>query len=643
MFMTRSKEDLKQMPFSTPHTREMTKSLAASVSNEDESSREFSAFDELIASMDVWSDSLLQWPPAAAVRAAWSEVHDRLASASREQSRMLVVGIVGGTGTGKSTLVNALACRNVSTAGDQMRPTTVHPVVIAPERADLSWLPLQEINARVVNSDAESISQIILIDCPDPDTQPTITSSPTHVVRPSDSNQNRQLLEKVLPLCDVLFLVSTAQKYRSWVVAKELAAFAPGRPMLFVQTHASRDPDIREDWKRELVSQGFSVPIIFRLDAVEANRRHAVGEQPDQGFQEILDAISFELNQRGARRVRRTGSLDLAGWFLRSVRSSLEDVREPVAALASGIRLQRQSLESQMARAIGTELVSCRSAWQQVLVTDVLQQWQGGPFSMFLHAIVAIGSLWPRLASLPGGMVSRMLTNSRGVRMVTTVPQWHSIAEIGISQAAVERSRSILSGMAARAAIHEPLVGRVKFENSRESDTIAGLLGRTDAWLSTGVQRLLSTRRAEVAGQGFRLIFELLFSGMVACVLGRAAWGFFYGQLWLGQSSEGTGFLQESLVWMILWGLVLRWLVLMRLRIGLNRDIDQLVQTLSQARPTDPLLADFEEAAIRTSEFIARGDAIEAEWSAISLRLTEHLGPLGRLTEEAACDRLRNS
>lgn len=96
MFMTRSKEDLKQMPFSTPHTREMTKSLAASVSNEDESSHEFSAFDELIASIDVWSDSLLQWPPAAAVRAAWSEVHDRLASASREQSRMLVVGIVGG-------------------------------------------------------------------------------------------------------------------------------------------------------------------------------------------------------------------------------------------------------------------------------------------------------------------------------------------------------------------------------------------------------------------------------------------------------------------------------------------------------------------------------------------------------------------
>ena len=94
---------------------------------------------------------------------------------------------------------------------------------------------------------------------------------------------------------------------------------------------------------------------------------------------------------------------------------------------------------------------------------------------------------------------------------------------------------------------------------------------------------------------------------------------------------------------MILWGFVLRWLVLMRLRIGLNRDIHQLVETLSQAQPTDPLLADFEEAAIRTSEFITRGDAIEAEWSAISLRLTEHLGPLGRLTEEAACDRSRNS
>ncbi|MFM8435316.1 MAG: hypothetical protein ACKOBP_08260, partial [Planctomycetia bacterium] len=80
-------------------------------------------------------------------------------------------------------------------------------------------------------------------------------------------------MAKILPACDVLLLVATVQKYRSWIVARELAAFAPGRPLLFVQTHASRDPDIRADWRRELERQGFVVPRIFRVDGVEALAR----------------------------------------------------------------------------------------------------------------------------------------------------------------------------------------------------------------------------------------------------------------------------------------------------------------------------------------------------------------------------------
>src|SRR5271155_1122808 len=45
---------------------------------------------------------------------------------------------------------------------------------------------------------------------------------------------------------------TTQQKYRSARVAEELAAAAPGARLVFVQTHADQDADIRNDWRQTL-------------------------------------------------------------------------------------------------------------------------------------------------------------------------------------------------------------------------------------------------------------------------------------------------------------------------------------------------------------------------------------------------------
>ena len=236
---------------------------------------DFAAFDLLVEALSRWAPSGPAWPPARRVKSEWEGVAPRLDKARLELSRVLVVGVVGGTGTGKSTLVNALAGSEVTTAGDVARPTTINPVVVAARDVDVSWLPLDAMQARLVRSDSPAVANIVLVDCPDPDTQSAAGTPPAESSKPSATNHNRDLLEAVLPACDVLLLVSTAQKYRSWIVAREVAAFAPGRPLLFVQTHASRDPDIRADWRKELESQGFDVPRIFRIDGVEAAARAA--------------------------------------------------------------------------------------------------------------------------------------------------------------------------------------------------------------------------------------------------------------------------------------------------------------------------------------------------------------------------------
>ena len=109
---------------------------------------DFAAFDLLVDALSRWAAAAPAWPPARRVRSEWDDVAPRLDKARRELSRVLVVGVVGGTGTGKSTLVNALAGAEVPAAGDVARPTTVNPVVIAARDVDVSWLPLDAMQAR---------------------------------------------------------------------------------------------------------------------------------------------------------------------------------------------------------------------------------------------------------------------------------------------------------------------------------------------------------------------------------------------------------------------------------------------------------------------------------------------------------------
>ncbi len=592
-------------------------------------SPDFAAFDTLVAGLARWAGSQSDWPPARRVAAEWEAVAPRLDRARRELSRVLVVGVIGGTGTGKSTLVNALAGAEVTAAGDVARPTTVSPVVVTAPDVDLSWLQLAGMQARVVRSESPAVANIVVVDCPDPDTQADGPADPTDP-RPSASNRNRDLLERVLPACDVLLLVATVQKYRSWIVAREVAAFAPGRPLLFVQTHASRDPDIRGDWRRELESQGFVVPRIFRLDAVDAAARASAGLEPEAGFRELLTAIDGELVGRAARRVRRTGALDLAHWFTTQARGQLTEFDQSINALDEGVIKERLRLEGILSRGVSSRLVAGRAAWQRLIADEVLDRWHGGPFATFLHVIAAMGSLWQRLRP-SGGLVGRLLAG-QAAELALGRGGWQSVEELGLPAADVEQSRSVLGGLAARASVGEPLVGRTRLAPTTLPVTIDEVVGRTSTWLATGIDRLVARRRGRLGGRLVQLAFEALFSSLLLFVLVRAGWSFFYGNLWEGRPVSGIGFLQEAIIWVILWGLLLRWGVLALVRSGLDRDIELLVSRLPEAGLVDPFLADFAHAAEALGQYLDDGQRLAAQAESFAKDSAEPSG-LGRLAK----------
>ncbi len=114
-----------------------------------------------------------------------------------QEKPLLVVLLMGGTGVGKSSLLNALAGGSVAIASFT-RPTTRDPVVYHHKDIRPDRLPEELRKCRLVAHDRPALAQKILVDTPDLD---------------SNEPENRDKLELVLPLADVVLYVGSQEKY----------------------------------------------------------------------------------------------------------------------------------------------------------------------------------------------------------------------------------------------------------------------------------------------------------------------------------------------------------------------------------------------------------------------------------------------
>lgn len=171
---------------------------------------------------------------------------------------LLVIMLMGGTGVGKSTLLNALAGGTIAQASFT-RPTTRDPVVyyhesIRPDRLDAA---LQ--HCRLVPHDRPALEQKILVDTPDLD---------------SNDLANRDKLMHVLPVADVVLYVGSQEKYHDKLGWELFLQQRKRRAFAFVLNkwdrclHAGAEgmrPDA--DLLRDLESEGFHDPLLFRTCA----------------------------------------------------------------------------------------------------------------------------------------------------------------------------------------------------------------------------------------------------------------------------------------------------------------------------------------------------------------------------------------
>ena len=98
--------------------------------------KELARIDELVEQLASWAELDVPWQPAPHAMALDRRLLDRVDSLRLRLEAPLVVAVFGGSGTGKSTLINALVGHDVTPSGHQ-RPTTRRPVVITTPDLDL--------------------------------------------------------------------------------------------------------------------------------------------------------------------------------------------------------------------------------------------------------------------------------------------------------------------------------------------------------------------------------------------------------------------------------------------------------------------------------------------------------------------------
>lgn len=138
--------------------------------------------------------------PTGLVRAVHEEALGRLGF----PSEIYVLAFVGGTGVGKSSLLNAVAGSPVSPAS-ALRPTTAHPVAWIPRAAHddlaglLAWLEVTDVREH----DQAPWGSVAILDLPDMDSMVTA---------------HRDVVEQVLPKVDAVAWVTDPEKYHDAVL-----------------------------------------------------------------------------------------------------------------------------------------------------------------------------------------------------------------------------------------------------------------------------------------------------------------------------------------------------------------------------------------------------------------------------------------
>ncbi|KAF3978293.1 MAG: GTP-binding protein [Methylococcales symbiont of Iophon sp. n. MRB-2018] len=171
-------------------------------------------------------------------------------------ARPLLVSFIGGTGVGKSSLLNKLAGQSIAKAGVE-RPTSREVTLYYHQSISLHLLeetfPVHQIKLAQHSEDANK--HIIWMDMPDFD---------------STEQKNKDIVLQWLPFIDVLIYVVSPERYRDNKAWQMLLAEGANHAWVFVLNQWDKGVAAQyDDFKQQLALADFNDPLVFKTVCTE--------------------------------------------------------------------------------------------------------------------------------------------------------------------------------------------------------------------------------------------------------------------------------------------------------------------------------------------------------------------------------------
>ena len=576
--------------------------------------------DDLVSRLNAWSNEPSPWEAVQQSQSIVRRLLSRLEPLRARIEAPLVVATFGGTGVGKSSLVNALVGQEVTTSGRQ-RPTTTQPIVLAHPQTDLAAyrLPI-DVDAnelKVVRVDNPLLRDIVIIDCPDPDTSEAETTS-SNLARP----------HRLLPYCDVLLYVGTQQKYRSARVSDELFQAASGCRLVFIQSHADLDSDIREDWRAQL-SPKFQIADMFFVDSKRALREQQGGLRPTGEFGRLIELLLQELSATQRVRIRRGNLMGLVHEILVHAREHLTGHLPQVVKLEKALADQRHRTTERMASRLQDELLVSRSLWERRLLGQVTELWGYSPFASVLRLWHSQASLLASFSLMRSQTTAQMALVGlvHGTRWLTSHQQENdaerrleSLSSLGLNDSELREAQIVIGGYVHSAKLDRTVPGPSSFENLRQAATDVRLEFLADA--AQRIDALILDAARRNSHLLTRIQYEFTFALLPCFLLYRVGSNFFYDSFWLEKPLLETNFYIPAALFLVFWAGAFVMSYTLRLRRGLTKRIEDMARQLAKLNAAAGLFPDLEQHCNefrrhrdRLDQFLATVDSIRQQYA----------------------------